>query len=72
MSVFRVVSRDHNGCYTVCFDGTRAQCRRWIIGRHGCIPPFYAITVRSSDFHRCFEMSKRERSELEKAIQSLM
>lgn len=50
----RVVSRNITGTYTVCFTGTRAQCRRWILGRHGHYPPFYAITARTTDFHKCF------------------
>lgn len=50
----RVVSRNFGGNYTVWKTGTRAECRRWILGRHGHIPPYYAITTREKDFHKCF------------------
>lgn len=51
---YRVVSRDITGTFTICKTGTRAECRRWILGRHGHYPPFYAITTRTRDFHKCF------------------
>ena len=51
----RVVSRNHGGTFTVWFTGTRADCRRWILGRaRGHIPPYYAITTRTSGFDKCF------------------
>jgi len=52
--VYHVVSRNIGGTYTLCFSGTRAACRRWIIGRQRHIPAFYAITQRTTDFLKCF------------------
>jgi len=53
--LFRVVSRNFGGTYTVWYEGTRSQCRRWILNRNrSTFPPFYAITTRSTDFHKCF------------------
>lgn len=50
-----VVSRNFGGTYTVCATGTRAYCRRWILNRgRGTYPPFYAVTTRTKDFHKCF------------------
>ncbi len=51
---FHVVSRNFGGTYSLCFSGTRAACRRWIMGRHRHIPPFYAVTRRTKDYHKCF------------------
>lgn len=50
----RVVTRNHGDTYTVWFEGTRAECRRWIIGRYGHWPPFAAITQRTHNFHHVF------------------
>lgn len=52
--LYRVVSRNHGGSYTVWKTGTRAKCRSWILCRHRHFPPFYAITTRTRDFHKCF------------------
>lgn len=52
--VYYVVYRNIGGTYTLCFSGNRAACRRWIIGRHRHIPPFYSITKRTRDFYKCF------------------
>lgn len=49
--MFRVVSRDWGDKYSVLFEGTRSQCRRYILGRWGHWPPFAAITTRASNFH---------------------
>lgn len=52
---YRVVSRNSGGTFTVCYTGTRASCWRWILNRsRGTLPPFYAVTTRSTDFHKCF------------------
>lgn len=53
-TLYHVVSRNFGGTTSLCFSGTRAECRHWIIGRHRHIPPFYAITQRTKDFHKCF------------------
>lgn len=51
----RVVSRNRGGTFTVWHTGTRAACRRWILYRAGgCYPPYYAVTTRTSNFHKCF------------------
>ena len=54
MKVYRVVTRDHSPNdvqhYTVWFEGTRARCRAWILGRYGHWPPFAAITQRHDNF----------------------
>lgn len=51
---FYVVTRNCGGTYTVCFSGTRAACRRWILGRYRHHPPFAVITPRTAQFERCF------------------
>lgn len=52
---FRVVSRNHGGSFTVWYTGTRAECRRWILNRAGgYLPPYYALTTRTANFHKCF------------------
>ena len=51
MTIKRVVTRDFGDKYTVMFEGTRAQCRAFILGRWGHWPPFAAITQRTGNFH---------------------
>ena len=55
MNKLRVVTRDHGKdepTFTVWFEGTRAQCRRWILGRYGHFPPFAVVTKRTANFDR--------------------
>ena len=55
MNKVRVVTRDHGKnepTFSVCFEGTRAQCRRWILSRWGHFPSFAAITQRTANFDR--------------------
>jgi hypothetical protein len=47
----RVVTRNFGDTYTVMKEGTRAECRRFIIARWGHWPPFAAITTRTTNFH---------------------
>jgi hypothetical protein len=47
---YHVVTRDHGDSYSLMFSGTRAECRRYIIGRWGHWPPFAAITTRTRNF----------------------
>lgn len=51
---FYVVTRNFGGTYTVWFAGTRAACRRWILGRTLNHPLIAAITQRTAQFERCF------------------
>ncbi len=51
---YSVVTRNHNETYSWMFSGTRAECRKFILGRWGHWPPFAAITARESHFERCF------------------
>lgn len=53
-TLYHVVSRNHGGTYTIWKTGTRTQCRNWILGNDPDIPPVYAITARTSDFHKCY------------------
>jgi hypothetical protein len=48
--MYRVVTRDWGDKYSVMFEGTRAQCRQYILGRWGHWPPFAAITTRTTNF----------------------
>jgi len=52
--VYRVVTRNINETYSVVFEGTKSECRKYISGRWGHWPPFAAITTRDTNFHCCF------------------
>jgi hypothetical protein len=54
MKTCRVVTRNHNGSYSIVHEGTRPECKRFIIGRWGHWPPFAAITTRESNFDSLF------------------
>jgi len=45
MRTHKVVSRNFRDTYTVWFEGTRKECKEWIIGRYGHFPPFAAICL---------------------------
>ena len=54
---YRVVTKDFGGKdigYSVLYEGTRTECRRYILGRWGHIPPFAVVTTRTSNFEKCF------------------
>lgn len=50
---YRVVTRNIGDTYSELFSGTRAECRRYMIGRWGHFPGFAVITTRSENFHLC-------------------
>ena len=52
--MYRVVTRNFGGTFTVWHEGTKAQCWKWIEGRYGHRPPFAAVTKKQSGFDSLF------------------